>query len=179
VDESRPPIRERFYAGATFGDLLARSKDNDDLWKSIYNRAAIDEETAVRLKAIKSRFHLLVLNEDWCGDSVNILPYVARLSEGSSNLEMRILGRDKNRDLMDAHLSGKSRSIPVVIVYDEDFRERGWWGPRPGPLQRWAIKEGLALPKPDRYPLMRAWYARDKGRTIVSEILSIIEDQRG
>lgn len=179
MDESRPSLRERFYAGSTFGDLLARPKDNDDLWKSIYRKAAIDEETAVRLKAIESRFHLLVLNEDWCGDSVNTLPYLARLSEAADNLEMRILGRDKNRDLMDAHLSGKSRSIPVVIVYDADFRERGWWGPRPGPLQRWAVEEGLALPKPDRYPLMRAWYARDKGRTTVSEILSIIENQRG
>jgi hypothetical protein len=88
---------------------------------------------------------------------------------------MRILGRDENRDLMDAHLTGKSRSIPIVIVYDADFREKGAWGPRPGPLQRWVLEEGLALPKPDRYPLIRAWYARDKGRTVVGEILSIIE----
>jgi hypothetical protein len=36
--------------------------------------------------------------------------------------------------------------------------------------------EGLALPKPDRYPLIRAWYARDKGRAIVSEILGVIEN---
>jgi hypothetical protein len=116
-----------------------------------------------------------VINEDWCGDSVNILPYVARLVEASEHLEMRIVGRDANRDLMDAHLTGSARSIPVVIVYDEDFREKGWWGPRPGALQRWVVNEGLALPKPERYPLIRAWYARDRGRTIVSELLSIIE----
>ena len=72
-------------------------------------------------------------------------------------------------------MTGSSRSIPVVIVYDGIFREKGSWGPRPGPLQRWVMNEGLALPKPDRYPLIRTWYARDKGRTIVSEILSIIE----
>ncbi len=76
---------------------------------------------------------------------------------------------------MDSHLTGGSRSIPVVIVYDADFQEKGWWGPRPGPLQRWVVEEGLALPKPDRYPLIRGWYARDKGKTIVAEILSIIE----
>lgn len=106
---------------------------------------------------------------------MNLLPYIARLVEASDHLEMRILGRDANRDLMDAHLSGSSRSIPVVIVYDEEFREKGWWGPRPGPLQEWVRSEGLALPKPDRYPLIRGWYARDKGKTTVSEILSIIE----
>jgi hypothetical protein len=169
-------LADRFAAGSTFEDLLARARDNSDLWNAIYRRAALDDDALRRARAIQHRFHLLVMNEDWCGDSVNILPYVARLAEASDNLEMRILSRDKNPDLMNAHLTGgKSRSIPIVIIYDSVFRELGWWGPRPGPLQTWFLNEGLALPKPDRYPLIRAWYARDKGKTIVSELLSIIE----
>src|SRR5215207_7791388 len=122
-----PTLRDRFYAGSTFEELIARRKDNAELWTSIYKRATIDPDAAARINAIEHRFHLLVLNEDWCGDSVNILPYVARLAEVTGHLEMRILGRDANRDLMDAHLTGKSRSIPIVIVYDEDFREKGAW----------------------------------------------------
>lgn len=168
-------LPERFAAGATFNQLLERRKDNADLWNAIYRRATLDEDAARRAEKIEHRFHFLVLNEDWCGDSVNILPYVARLAEATDKIEMRILGRDSNPDLMDAHLTGRSRSIPIVIVYDGAFREKGWWGPRPAPLQSWLLNEGLALPKPDRYPLVRAWYARDKGRTIVSELLSIIE----
>ena len=61
------------------------------------------------------------------------------------------------------------------MVYDDNFVEKGWWGPRPRPLQQWVVSEGLALPKPDRYRHIRAWYARDRGATLVSEILSIIE----
>ena len=175
MDDRPLTLRERFYAGSTFEDLLSRPKGNSDLWNSIYKRAVLDGEAVERVKALEHRFHLLVLNEDWCGDSVNILPYVARLAEATDHLEMRILGRDNNRDLMDAHLTGKARSIPIVIVYDDDFIQKGAWGPRPGPLQQWVMTEGLALPKPDRYPLIRAWYARDKGRTIVSEIISIFE----
>jgi len=166
---------ERFASGSTFEELLARPKDNSALWKSIYDRSTLVEGSRLRAAALPSRWSLLVLNEDWCGDSVNILPHVARLAEASENIELRILSRDANRDLMDAHLTGTSRSIPVVVVYDEDFVERGWWGPRPRPLQDWMMTEGLALPKPARYPLVRAWYARDKGRTTVSEILSIME----
>lgn len=168
-------LPERFAAGATFEQLLARAKDNSDLWNAIYRRAVLDEDSLRRARAIEHPFHFLVVNEDWCGDSVNILPHIARLVEASDHLDMRILSRDRNPDLMSAHLTGRSRSIPIVIVYDSVFRERGWWGPRPGPLQRWVLNEGLALPKPDRYPLIRAWYARDKGRTIVSELLSIVE----
>ena len=172
-------LPERFSAGSTFEQLIERPKLNSDMWNALYKRAALDDEALRRVEAIEHRFNLLVINEDWCGDSVNILPYVARLAEASDKFEMRILGRETNRDLMDAHLTGTARSIPVVIVYDGAFREKGWWGPRPGPLQRWMMTEGLALPKPDRYPLIRAWYARDKGKTIVSEILSIIEKVDG
>jgi len=170
---------ERFAGGSTFEDLLARAKDNSEMWNAVYKRAQIDEEARARAQALSHPHHLLVLNEDWCGDSVNILPYVARLAEASPTIDLRIIGRDANPDLMNAHLTGTSRSIPIVIIYDSLFRERGRWGPRPGPLQQWFISEGLALPKPERYPLIRAWYARDKGRTIVSEILSIIEDADG
>jgi hypothetical protein len=77
---------------------------------------------------------------------------------------------------MDAHLTGgRSRSIPVIIVYDEDFNEMGWWGPRPGPLQEWVLGEGQALSKEDRYREVRRWYARDRGRTT---LLGILEKMR-
>ncbi len=172
-------VRERFRAGATFAELLARAKDNADMWQAVYKRAAVSDDALRRVTALHHRWHLLVINEDWCGDSLNILPYVARLEESSVHIEMKIIGRDANRDLMDAHLTRGSRSIPIVIVYDQNFVEKGGWGPRPGPLQEWVITEGLALPKPDRYRHIRTWYARDRGATLVSEILSIIEGVDG
>jgi hypothetical protein len=171
----RPPLRERFFAGCTFQELLERPKDNGALWEAIYKRARLTDDSRQRAEKLTGHWHLLVLNEDWCGDSVNILPYIARLEECCEHIDMRILSRDLNRDLMDAHLTNGSRSIPVAIVYDREFGERGWWGPRPGPLQQWVIEEGLALPKPDRYRHIRTWYARDKGETVVSELLTIME----
>ena len=90
---------------------------------------------------------------------------------------MRILLRDENLDLMDTHLTaGESRSIPVVMVLDEDFVERGWWGPRPGPLQAWVVEEGLAMESEDRYREARKYYARDKGRTTLRELLGLMSE---
>lgn len=170
-----PDLRERFFAGSTFAELLERATNNAELWKAVYKRASLTPEATARAAALHGSWHMLVINEDWCGDSLNILPYIARLEECCHNFEMRIIGRDANRDLMDAHLTGTSRSIPVVIIYDENFQERGWFGPRPAPLQAWVMSEGLALPKPDRYRHIRTWYARDRGATIVSEVLTIME----
>ncbi len=175
MDERPESLRDRFFGGSTFSDILARPKDNGPLWEMIYKLARLSPESAARAGNLRGHWHILVINEDWCGDSVSVLPYIARLEECCDNIEMRVIGRDSNRDLMDAHLTGASRSIPVAIVYDAGFRELGWWGPRPGPLQNWVVAEGLALPRPDRYRHIRAWYARDRGETVVAELLDIME----
>ena len=89
--------------------------------------------------------------------------------------KLQKLPRDANPDLMDAHLTnGRSRSIPVVIVYDERFREIGWWGPRPEEIQAWILSEGLAMPSPERYKVVRRWYAKDRGRTTLAELLRVL-----
>ncbi len=172
-------LRERFRAGETFAGLLKRTRDDGALWEAIYKRAGISDDAMARTRRLRRHWHLLILSEDWCGDSVNVLPYLARLKETTPRIELRIIGRDANPDIMEAHVTDASRAIPVVIVLDDTFKERGWWGPRPGPLQSWVRSEGLALPKVERYRQMRTWYARDHGETLVAEILSIIERAEG
>ncbi len=125
--------------------------------------------------ALDGAWHLLVLSEDWCGDAVNTVPIVARLAELAPNTDLRVLARDENLDLMDAHLTGTSRSIPVVIVLDEEFNERGWWGPRPAALQQWVLGPGRALEKDVRYREIRSWYARDKGVSTLRELVELME----
>ena len=168
-------MRERYLAGRTFDEFLAAAEKNVELWTAMARRAAVPSALLERAAALPGRWHLLVLNEDWCGDAVNTVPFVARLAELAPNLDLRILGRDANADLMDAHLWRGTRSIPVVIAYDDDFVERGWWGPRPSELQDWAVGEGRRLEKPERYKEIRRWYARDGGRTTVAELLALLE----
>jgi hypothetical protein len=169
-------LKDRYDRGATFADFSAAAKANNDLWKKIYEHAEVAPDIVTRAAALGGTWHLLVLAEDWCGDAVNTIPPLARLTEVAPNLTLRILARDQNLDLMDAHLTnGKSRSIPVVIFLDSNFDERGWWGPRPESLQAWASDEGMALPKEERYKALRTWYARDRGHTTLDEILTALE----
>jgi len=168
-------MQSRFLAAPTFAEFLAAAEANVDLWTVMARRASVPAEMLERVAALPGRWHLLVLNEDWCGDAVNTVPYLARLAELAPNVELRLLGRDANPDLMDAHLWRGSRSIPVVIAYDEEFVERGWWGPRPAALQTWAVGEGRTLEKTERYKEIRRWYARDGGRTTLLEVLELLE----
>lgn len=167
--------RERYQAAATFLEYLATVQKNQELWHGIYQRASVPLDLAQQVTDLNQHYHLVALSEDWCGDAVNLLPVVARLAEATPNVQLRVLGRDANPDLMDAHLTGTARSIPVVIVYDQAFNELGWWGPRPAELQKWVKEVGLTMDKDERYRHIRAWYARDKGRTTIQEIMGLME----
>ena len=168
-------IEQRFRAAAEFRAYVELAEANKDLWRFGARRAEVDEAQVARVVATGGRWHLLALSEDWCGDAFNTLPTVARLAELAPNVELRLLSRDANPDLMDAHLSGTARAIPVVIVYDEEWNEVGWWGSRPAPLQALVTGEWAALDKTERYPMIREWYVRDKGRAVVDEIVGLIE----
>jgi len=174
-------LRARFEGGVSIEAFLPTAQKNAELWQAVYKQARVPEGLAARARALGGRWHLLVLSEDWCGDAVNTVPYVARLAEVAPDVDVRLLARDQHLDLMDAHLSPTGgRAIPVVIVLDAHFREHGWWGSRPAPLQAWVLgPEGQALPKDERYRELRRWYARDRGATTLEEIVALLERAAG
>lgn len=167
--------RPRYESAETLPDFVARTTANHDLWVGTLKRAALTPEHAARAAALAGTWHLLVLVEDWCGDAVNTVPYLHRLAEAAPGVSLRVVERDRNLDLMDAHLTNGARAIPLAIVYDARFAERGQWGSRPAVLQRWVLEHGLAMEKEARYKEVRTWYARDKGVTTVEEVLALLE----
>ena len=172
---TRGSLRDRYLAAPDFSAMLAAVQKNVELWSAMWRHAKVDELFVRRVAALPGAWHLLVLSEDWCGDAVNTVPALAKLAERSPNTDLRVLGRGANPDLMNAHLTGSSRSIPVVIALDESFEERGWWGPRPTVLQHWVSGQGQLLEKTARYREARIWYARDQGRTTLEEVVSMLE----
>lgn len=167
--------KARYCEGETFDEFMARPVKNHDLWVGITHHVIIPIELSARVDALGGHWHLLVLSEDWCGDAVNIVPVIAKLAQSVRNMDLRILARDENLDIMDAHLTGKSRSIPIVILLNNKFQECGWWGPRPGPLQKWVTETGMAMSKDERYKEVRKFYARDHGLTTMHEIVGMLE----
>ncbi len=169
-------MKERYESGLTFDTFLATARQNKDLWATMYKIVRVPQSFVDRVHALPGRRHLLVLNEDWCGDAVNTLPAVAKLASlAPDRVDLRVLGRDANPDIMEAHLTGTSRSIPVVILLDEGYVERGWWGPRPRELQAWAIGPGKGLDKAERYREIRRWYARDRALSTLDEVVAMME----
>ena len=150
--------------------VAACKAEHCGLWQGIYNLARTPEWALVAVPADMKR-RLLVIAEDWCGDASNTVPIIARLADQSPGLELRVIMRDQNPEVMDQYLTNGSRSIPIVIALDESFRETGHWGPRPTELQAWVMANRGTTPKAELYPQVRKWYARDRGETTLREVL--------
>lgn len=171
------PLTRIYEAGATFEEMVAGTTQNTELFRVGRAHAVAPPEYAARIAATGRTWHLLTLSEEWCGDAVNTVHWVDALADSSPAVEHRIVKRDEHLDLMDHHLTnGRSRSIPIVILLDDQLVERAWWGPRPRALQEWfESAEAQAMTKDDRYKVLRTRYARDRGRAIMEELTTMIE----
>ena len=165
-------FRKIWESGLTFDAFVASCKaQHCGLWQGVYKLARVPEWARSAMPAGAQR-KLLVIAEDWCGDASNTVPVVAKLADSVPGLELRIILRDANPEVMDRYLTNGARSIPVVIALDENFQELGHWGPRPSELQSWVMANRATLPKAELYPKVRTWYARDRGETTLREVLA-------
>ena len=121
----------------------------------------------------------LVLTEAWCGDAAQSLPVINKMAEFAQGISLRLVLRDENPELMEAHLTNGTRSIPKLICLDNDLLEIGEWGPRPAPAQQLLLpyKAGK-ISKTAFLQELHSWYAKDNTFTLQAEFLELIRDWR-
>jgi Thioredoxin len=167
-----PDFKALWEAAVSFDVYLAGSTEHRGLWEGIHRIARVPGWAPAAIPEGVIR-RLLVIAEDWCGDASNTVPILAKLADETPGLDLRVIRRDEHPAVMDQYLTNGSRSIPIVIVLDEEFREVGHWGPRPTELQAWVMANRLTTPKAELYPQVRKWYARDRGETTLREVLQV------
>lgn len=128
------------------------------------------------IESIDEKKYLILITEAWCGDAAQIVPIIGRLAELNKNIELMIILRDENTELMDKYLTNGARSIPMLISLNKNFEEEWHWGPRPRPAQAMVIenKETQALSFDEIKKQVQLWYAEDKTNTTQLEILKKI-----
>jgi thiol-disulfide isomerase/thioredoxin len=123
-----------------------------------------------------NKLKFLVITEPWCGDSAFGLPVIAKFAQ-ELGVNLKIALRDENLDLIDAHLTTGGRSIPKLIVLDENNQALKEWGPRPKELQDLIMdwKHNQGMPMDEMNILVQKWYNSDKGLSIVKELKALLD----
>jgi hypothetical protein len=116
------------------------------------------------------------------GDAAQILPVINKMTEAAPNLDLQIVLRDENEQLMNEFLTNGSKSIPKLILVDaETMVVRGSWGPRPhGAAQLIKeFKDKFDVINEEAKTELQKWYLHDKGLSTMEEIVLLLQNAEG
>ena len=168
-------VRELYEDGITFEEFLADADRRVDQWHSHYEGGAPTHQALQAAKAVGGDVKFLVVAEDWCGDSVNTVPYLARLVEQVDGWEMRVINSRVGADVMAANPTPDGRSsTPTILVLDSDHQQVGAFVERPAILQEWFLRSEPELEREDLFDQKYKWYAEDAGEETVRELTELV-----
>ncbi len=177
---------------AMVSDLLAQGKSTGENQTEDYlNYSKLGN---ARMKRLDKKFHLsektqellqksiknttwIVLTEGWCGDAAHALPVIHKIADLAESVDLKIVLRDENEELMNQFLTNGSKSIPKLVVLDTETKEViDTWGPRPSIATKMVndYKEAKGSLDPEFKEELQVWYNKDKGENIENDMLKLL-----
>ncbi|MGM0634553.1 MAG: thioredoxin family protein [Bacteroidota bacterium] len=138
--------------------------------------AKIDQDYAEQIKNIATPQTWLVITEGWCGDAANALPYINKLAELNPNIDLKLVLRDDNDELMNAFLTNGGKSIPKLIAFEPASKNILFtWGPRPSTATKMVEdeKKSFGEIRVEFRETLQLWYTKNKGVNIVEDLVQL------
>ncbi len=161
-------------------DLTHYSGLNVKRMDRLEKKIELSEATTLRLQKLDKKQLWLVLTEGWCGDAAQNLPVIEKIAKQSSHIELRLILRDENPEVMDLFLTNGARAIPKLSSFDEEFNVLFTWGARPSIATQmvtdYKAKHGKLDPEFKKN--LQVWYNKDKGQNVQSDVVTLIEQSQ-
>ncbi|MDB0040545.1 thioredoxin family protein [Algibacter sp.] len=157
--------------------LANYTKLNDRRMRRWDKTIKVSEETRQKISEFNQKMTWLIITESWCGDAAHVIPAINKMAELNPNIDVKLVLRDENLELMDMFLTKGGRAIPKVIMIDDETGVvLSTYGPRPSEatsyVNRFKAKNGSLTPefKED----LQHWYNGDKGQNIINDVIEIL-----
>lgn len=159
-------------------ERIEATKLNAHRMRRIDKQIELSDSLKKIIQNINRKITFIVIAESWCGDGAQNIPMIAKIADITSNIELKIIFRDENIEIMDAYLTNGSRSIPKVIFIDSETKEElGTWGPRPAKIQEMVKEFKAQYPESshDDFVLsLHLWYAKDMGEALQNDFEKLL-----
>ena len=154
------------------------SKINNQRMKRLDKQTRLSEEAVKVTEKVNKDFTWLVLTESWCGDAAQTLPVINKFSEVSEKIDLKVVLRDENDELMNHFLTDGNKSIPkLIVIENKTKRVVSSWGPRSEKASKlikdYKIENGKIDDKIKKD--LQVWYNQDKGRQIEKEMVDLLK----
>ncbi|MDP3352692.1 MAG: thioredoxin family protein [Flavobacteriaceae bacterium] len=131
-----------------------------------------------QLQNLSKKITFLTISEGWCGDAAQIVPVLNKLANSSDNIDLKIVIRDENPELMDLFLTNGNRAVPMLLIIDSETNEFiSKWGPRPQIASQMVIDyKTLHGVIDENFKIqLQNWYNADKGIEIQNEVMKLMQ----
>ncbi|MFN5418178.1 MAG: thioredoxin family protein [Flavobacteriia bacterium] len=134
----------------------------------------LNPDLVSQVQNIQEKQNWVLITEPWCGDAAHLVPFIAKLSELSPLINLTIQLRDEDSEI-DKYLTNGGKSIPILIVRDENLNDLFVWGPRPKACQElFKLLKEQNLSAEEQKTQLQAWYNADKGNSFQDEMHDLL-----
>ncbi|WP_339701881.1 thioredoxin family protein [uncultured Marixanthomonas sp.] len=168
-------VAEGRTTGEPSEEKIKYTKLNLSRSKRLDKTATITETFQSQFINICEKQTWLVITEPWCGDAAQTLPFLNKIAELSENIELKIVLRDEDPKLMDQFLTNGSKSIPKLIILNDQYEVLDSWGPRSQAATKLVTDYKTEYGQLDDTfkTQLQFWYNKDKGASIVQEMAEV------
>lgn len=152
---------------------------NQRRMKRLDKTTKIKESDIAKIQDFKGDVTWLVITESWCGDAAQTMPVMQKIAELNDGIDVKVILRDENLELIDAFLYNGGRSIPKLVAIDNTSGNvLADWGPRPSEATKMVndYKEAHGKLTPEFKQDLQVWYNKDKGQNTVEDLVSLLEN---
>lgn len=161
-------------------ELTHYSELNEARMHRLDKTMKISDENSAKLKTLNKSYIWLVLTESWCGDAAQIIPILNKMAlQSVDKIEMKLVLRDENEELMNHFLTNNGKAIPKLLIIDKATGSVvNDWGPRPQAAFNLieSYKEKFGIIDETLKTDLQMWYLHDKGVSTQNEIMQLLQD---
>ena len=104
-----------------------------------------------------------------------------KISELTDKIDLKVVLRDDHEDLMNMFLTNGNKSIPKLVALDPESHDVLFtWGPRAEEptqmVQDYKAEHGKL--DADFKEQLQKWYNKDKGHSVVNELVTLTEQHQ-
>ncbi len=169
-------LRSLFDRGQTFGEFVEKASARREGWLRLQRDAEVAPALLERARAVGGTWQLLVIAIDRCGDSMNSVPYAARLADSIPGLSLRIVLPPEGKMVQESHRSLDGRTAtPTLVLLDAAGNDVGCLVELPAPLRQWNHKNRGVVSDDSLHAYRSSFYANDRGVSVTTELVELLE----
>ncbi len=150
---------------------------NDRRFKRWNKTLKVGDDVKSKVESYKKNITWLILTESWCGDAAHVMPVMNKVAELNDAIDIKVVLRDENLELMDAFLTNGNQSIPKLIMIDDASGEvLNSYGPRPTEATKLVsdYKDTHGKLTPEFKEDLQRWYNKNKGQNVIQDLLGLL-----